>query len=218
MKKAVYTCITGKYDELRPPAKRTPGWDYIAFTNNERIQGNGWDLRLITNQGNLDNARLARQVKILVHHWLPDYDLTVWCDGNLQPNCNMNELSKRANGVDLALMRHPFNKCIMQEYRLCVNGGKDNAAVMKRQVKRYQNAGMPRNFGMVQTGVLVRYAPTEQMKNFLWKWYAEVQNHSFRDQISFMYTLWRHPIKLFKMKPKIIEMNRKFKKAEHKKK
>ena len=84
MKVAVYTCITGGYDSLKDPLVVNKDVDYICFTDNARLNSNVWKIRSIPEELKmLSNVKKQRIVKICPHRYLPEYDVSVWIDGNI---------------------------------------------------------------------------------------------------------------------------------------
>ena len=82
MKKVIYTAITGKYDNLQEPEYIPKGYDFICFTDHKINKSNSiWNIKHILPLYN-DNTRVARKYKILPHRFLPEYDLSIWIDGN----------------------------------------------------------------------------------------------------------------------------------------
>ncbi len=94
-RKAVYTFNFGDYDELKPPAIVTPGWDYICFTDDAGLRSDIWDVRLSPRTAEdrlLDNKRFASKHMILSHQYLPGYDFSLSLGAQLELNCNLDSL------------------------------------------------------------------------------------------------------------------------------
>lgn len=83
-KVVVYTCITGDYDKLIDPQFIDSGVDYICYTNNNTLNSNVWQIRPIpTDLDYLTQVKKQRYIKINAHVMLPEYDISVWVDGNI---------------------------------------------------------------------------------------------------------------------------------------
>ena len=87
MKKCViYTCIIGAYDDLLQPAVTDPDFDFVCFVGKgektaERI--GVWEIREF--DCGLDNPRLvSRYPKMHPHVLLPEYEASVYVDGNIE--------------------------------------------------------------------------------------------------------------------------------------
>lgn len=195
---------------------KTPGWDYVCFTDNRLLlERKGiWEIRLIQDSS-LDHVRLARKVKILGHAYLPDYDLTIWCDSNIKVNCNLDIFLSNYHKIDhdFSVMQHPERRCIYQEAGACTQRKKDNFYVIKSQINRYKKESYPIMNGLVATGILIR-PKNEKIQYFMTRWWEEVVKGSYRDQLSFNYVLWHNPLKLNLIPFSILSSE--FLKAKHK--
>jgi len=189
--RAVYTCITGDYDELKEPAIVTPGWDYICFTDNKSLKSPLWKIRPLDRAE--DSCRLARRVKCLAHEYLKEYALTVWVDGKLRIKCDLDSLMRRYyDGVaPMALFRHPDRACIYEEAEACKALGKDDPAVIDQQMERLRSAGFPPGLGLVETSMLIRDNMSPEVRRACEEWWREIRHGSRRDQLSFNYVAWR---------------------------
>ena len=79
----IYTCITGAYDILVDPVAIFPGVDFVCFTDHD-VKRKVWQLRNPVHREK--NALLtARWHKLHPHELFPDYDYSLWVDGNVIP-------------------------------------------------------------------------------------------------------------------------------------
>lgn len=194
MKKVVYTAITGAYDQLIDPRVITPDFEYICFTNNKNLISRAWKI-IHVEEPDLDNVRFARKIKILFHKYLQNADFSIWVDGNFTINCDLNKfLSCYYKGGDFATFEHPDRNCFYEEAKACIRLKKDNANLINKQVAQYQSEGFPKDFGMISSGLMIRKHDNLDIQNFMELWFDQVLHRSRRDQLSFTYTLWKHPI------------------------
>lgn len=193
----VYTCITGGYDKIKEPTLVTPGIDYICFTDNKEMKSNTWKIRPIPEELlNYSKVKQQRGVKILAHRYLPDYEISIWIDGNVDTKGNINDY---LNTLDLdkysvLIPEHPARKCIYKEKDECVRQRKitgDGLNLANEQMKRYREEKYPENYGLVQTNVMVRRHNDQYCKDLMEKWWSELKDYSHRDQLSFNYALWK---------------------------
>ena len=88
--KVIYTAIIGGYDELIEPSFKPKGWDFICFSDRP-LKSKTWKVK-----DNLplyeDNTRTARKHKLLAHRLFPNYDFSLWIDGNINVIGDVNEL------------------------------------------------------------------------------------------------------------------------------
>ena len=199
----VYTCITGGYEKLVAPVK-TPGFDYICFTDNPSLEPNGWEIRpMPEGLEGLTKVKQQRMVKVLPHKYLPDYDISIWVDGAVIVKGNIKEYLKTLDMTQYSVFipEHPARKCIYAEKDACVKIRKikgDEVALADKQMDRYKNEGFPANYGLVQTNVMIRQHNDRYSKDLMEKWWSELKDYSHRDQLSFNYALWKCGSKKFK--------------------
>ena len=177
--KAIYTAIIGPYDTLKEPSIITPGWDYICYTDQRFNNKTIWDIRTIPK----GDVRKARELKILTPL---EHDLTIWIDGSMKVNCNLDQFISEYSQGDLTIMKHPHRKCIYEEAEACIRLRKDNPIVINDQMKRYKEGGLVKNTGLAATGVIIR-KNTSLINKLMLNWWEEVKIGSIRDQLSFNY-------------------------------
>jgi len=175
LRKVCYTVNSGGYEQPHKPAVVTDDWDYYTITAPSK------------------GVRFQRNAKILPPMW-DSYDISVWHDGNIQVNCNLNDFIADNLSTDLSLMRHSGWDCVYREAEAIKATKKDKPEIIDAQVKRYLDDGYPLCNGMVATGVMIR-KHTKPMKDFCKKWWKEVEKGSHRDQMSFNYVMSKKPLK-----------------------
>lgn len=190
MRKVIYTAITSGYDKLKEPLIITPGWDYICYTNNKDLKSKVWKIILV----NLNCIKDVRKIKIIQPF---ESDISLWIDGSIDINCNLNEFIKNNHKSSFSVMKHPDRNCVYEEAKACIRLKKDNEDIINNQVSTYKEEGYPHNNGMVATGLIIR-SNNEVVKEFCKCWWSEVEKYSRRDQLSFNYILnkFKIPINL----------------------
>ena len=119
MKKVIFTAIFGGYDQLPDHQYKPEGWDFICFTDSD-IQSNVWDIKKVPAIYE-DPTRNARKYKVLPHRWFPDYDYSLWIDGNILVRENVNKLiDDYLSNTNIAVHDHNQNKldprdCVYKE-------------------------------------------------------------------------------------------------------
>lgn len=184
---AVYTAVFGGIGDRLYAAPEVPGVVYYAFVDSPRTWNCAqWQLLPPAFRCG-DPRRQARQHKLLSHWLFPDAEYSVWVDGAMTPAVSPRRLvAKYLQEHDLATFRHSRRDCIYLEMAACVSLKKDDYATMRDQVDHYRRQGYPPHNGLVETGVLLR-RHTPAIRDFNEAWWAEVENHSVRDQLSFNY-------------------------------
>lgn len=192
-KGVIYTAITGNYDTLWEPEIINNHYDYVCFTNNPDLKSSVWDIRLMDNDENLDNIRLARKHKILCHKYLAEYDYSIYIDGKIKIIGNLAEyVRKYGKSSDMLCFPHFVRSCAYEEAIACVQYQKDNAEIILKQMQQYGNEGYPANNGMIDSACLVRSHKSEKLQEILSVWWEEVKTKSRRDQLSVGYAFWKN--------------------------
>jgi len=176
--KIVYTAITAGYDKLRPLKYKTPGWQYICFSD-VHLEAEGWDVKVMRLLG--DRAKWTKKIKILNHIYAPA-DISIWVDGSMEIIGDMDEFVKEIPIDNLVIPKHPQHSTLSRELEACIALKKDDEKIMTEQVKRYPNM----QYDFTQNTVLVRVGDLTKAMNI---WWEEVYNWSKRDQLSFGYAM-----------------------------
>ncbi len=203
MKKVIYTAIIGNYDDLEEPKFIPKGYDFICFTDQNIEKPNSiWNIKKVLPLYK-DNTRTARKYKILPHRFLPEYDLSIWVDGNELVVGDVNELQlKHLENKNMAVYNHMScwdkRNCVYDEARAIFdlgnrdsNNWKDNPEIIKTQMDKYIKEKYPPNNGLIVSGVMFRRHNEPDIVKCMEYWWEELKNGSKRDQLSFDYSAWK---------------------------
>ena len=202
MKKAIYTTIIGKYDILEEPNFIPEGYDFICFTDQKIHKPNSiWKIKQVLPLYK-DNTRTARKYKILPHRFLPEYDISIWTDGNELVVGDINKLQEKyLKDKNMAIYNHMScwdkRDCIYEEAKAIFNLGnqnnnwKDDPSIITKQMERYVNEQYPLNNGLIVSGVMFRKHNKKDVINCMETWWTELKYGSKRDQLSFNYASWK---------------------------
>ena len=202
---AVYTCITGGYDDLIEPKVVPDNMDFICFTDDETLTSEHWKIYPIPSElDELSQVKQQRFMKILAHKWLSNYDESLWIDGNMEVIDDINKFIKKfdLSSQTIAIARHPQRDCIYDEVNAVLRARKDTKKITDPIVKRYEEEGFPRHFGLVETGIIYRKHNDPTCKKIMEAWAEELKNGSHRDQLSFNYVLWKLKEKIYNFPPR----------------
>lgn len=220
-KKVIYTCITGGYDSLIEPSYITDGFDYICFTDNMGLKSNIWDIRPLPKETEgLSQVKKQRYVKINAHKVVGEYDLSIWVDGNVEIRGDLNVFLKKTLTDDCSVYvpTHPSRKCIYAEARAVVSMRKDINVIVNKQMDRYKKEGFPKNYGLLQSNIMLRKHNNADCIRLMEKWFSELKEESHRDQLSFNYASWKNEDVKVKYMEKMIYRSAWFNwKGKHKK-
>lgn len=182
---AVYTAITGGYNDLQP-VPTIPGVDCIAYVEGAAPHHrDGWEVRPAWASAR-HPRRAAKLYKLFPHLVLPTHDATIWIDGTVALHVpEFVDLALRvAEPSGLALWRHPERGCIYQEAVVSVTMDKYADEPIMAQAGHYQDQGHPVDAGLWACGILARWHRPE-VETLCGMWADEVDRWSVQDQLSF---------------------------------
>ena len=203
--KVIYTAIFGGYDKLPDPTFIPEGWDFICFTDSD-IESKVWTIKKVPAIYE-DPTRNARKYKLLPHRWFPTYEYSLWVDGNIIIQSDVNELiNQYLEDVNLAVHDHNQNildprDCVYKEadtifYFGKKNGNyKDDPKVIHNQVQGYADEGYPRGNSLAVTMQVLRRHNASDCIKTMETWWQEIKYKSKRDQLSFNYSMWKTGMK-----------------------
>ena len=210
-KNVVYTAIIGNYDTLNEIEYMTPGWDYICFTDNEKLTSNTWTIKYISDDDKEKffkeydycwwwknkNQYLNRYIKLNPHKYLPEYTFSIYIDGNIIIKNNLNdfleEYINKIGNYDYILwtFTHTTRDCLYDEINKCIELKKDDAKNLERLYLLYKQEHVPHHLGMSHNCVLCRYHKEQDCTSLMNEWWEYVKEYSVRDQCSLYYVLMK---------------------------
>ena len=199
---AVYTCILGHYDDLRQPAICDSRCDYyfLGFEEQKNIGIYQW----IDISGKLpeglelkDLTRINRYCKMHPHIFFPQYNYSIYVDGSIQIQTEVARLIQKIGRIGIASYGMPTADDVYEHaaslfYYCNAMGEEHGKEKMRKQLQRYIEEGFPRYFGLTENGVMVREHNNKDCIRVMETWWKEVLNNSRRDQLSFMYAVWKN--------------------------
>jgi hypothetical protein len=196
----VYTAIFGHYDRLNEPECVNSGFDYVCFTDNEKLNAKHWKMIYLPSRPG-DPAILNRKVKVLPHLFLPEYEYSIYIDGNVDITGNLQELiSKYLGTQQIAFFSHPERNCIYEEAKILKELSsqgrytRGNGDVIEKQMDKYKGFGYPVNNGLIAGGIILRRHNHPDIIRAMECWWEELNAHSKRDQLSFNYVAWQNSL------------------------
>lgn len=161
--------------------------DSVAAPTRDRT---GWLLHPPAFQ-HANPRRRARWHKCMAHQLFPEAHYSVWVDGTMTPHTPAAKLvSRYLRDADICTFRHHARTCVYQEGEVCARLRKDDVPTIRRQLDRYRGEGYPYHNGLAETMVVLR-RHNEHTAQFNEDWWAMIEEHSLRDQLSFDYCCWR---------------------------
>lgn len=194
-KGVVYTAIYGKYDKLTEPFFINPNLDYYAFTDQEIPEGSVWkkkDLSAFPQLFELDDYHRAKYFKLFPYEFFPNYDFSIWVDGNVKLVADTYPLAVMAENASMATFDNPQHDCIYTEKKYMVFFSRVNETEIEKQIKAYRNDGFPEHFGMREFSIIYRNHHDNECYEIMKEWWKHCNTYTMRDQISLPFILWKN--------------------------
>lgn len=198
--KVVYTCITNNYNKLIQPYCIDPEWDYVCFTDSEdllRAERVGiWKIRKLI-VDDFDCSRVNRWHKINPHLLFPDYQESLYIDGNINIISRYVYETVCSAKSPMLFPRHFSRNCAYQEIRALLAShriSEENKNLITIQRDIYQAGNFPENYGLSENNVIYRKHHADIVRNVMTQWWKWLRDFSSRDQASLAYVLWKNEI------------------------
>jgi hypothetical protein len=187
---AIYTALTGDYDDVNEILYKEAGVDYLLFTNNKNLRSSTWQVVYVESE--LDNLLLSREIKMLPHKYLGEkYDASIYIDANAVVYGELSQVLTYLNDkVSFAVSKHSERKSVKEEIDIIVQRIYNNKEPYV-QYERYVKEGFDDNLGLAECGLLVRKHNDNALQKVMEAWWNEFQNGIRRDQISLLPVIQR---------------------------
>lgn len=199
-KVAVYTCIVGGYDELIQPSIKDSQCDYYCLGLERPKELGIYQWINIADQipANLngDYTRINRYCKVHPHLFFSQYQYSIYIDGNISVHTKLSHLAQNIGRIGIASYGMPSADDVYEHatslFLRSGLGEEDARERISKQMQRYVEEGFPRYFGFTENSVMVREHNNEKCIRIMETWWDEILNNSRRDQLSFMYAVWKN--------------------------
>jgi hypothetical protein len=174
-----YTALFGNYEELKEPTVITPGWEYICYTD-QPLKSKVWQIKHVA-VPNGQEQKMARYYKIM--EWV-DWERSIWVDASFRIDVNLDEWWEKYFNLGFAAPKHPLRNDVYDEMLACIIGHRGNKTELQQQWKHYEELKVPKNNGIITSGLLMRENKPDVIK-LCEQWWKELDKWSIRDQVSF---------------------------------
>jgi len=193
-RKVIYTCITGGYDDVQEQTYVNPEYDYICFTDDmTTVKDSMWEFRPLV-FSELTGLRNSRWHKLHPHDLFPQYDESLWIDGNLDIlSPKFFDTMNIEDDDVIRVSRHPHQRYLWDEYALNRELDKDDLNLMRLEEEKIKSTGFDgdyRDGTFFETGIMWRRHNDPRCRELMDDWWWWIDHYSFRDQLSFTYVLW----------------------------
>lgn len=190
----VYTCVSGKYDNIPEPLLSFSNVDYVAFVDETIPKKDSlWIYRQIPQKAEMNNSILKnRYLKFHPAEFLSEYDYSIYVDGNVRVVSDIRDFVRYCvPKTGLAMHTHGQRDCVYDEAEVCILYKRGNKQKIKKQIEHYRRSGFPAHFGLNEANVIVCDLKNNLGVRLLNKWWEEFcVSGSFRDQLAWPYVLW----------------------------
>lgn len=183
---AVYSALTGGYDEVHEILYKEESVDYLLFTNNPSLKSETW--QVVQVDSDWDDVLLSRDIKMLPHKYLGDtYETSIYIDANAVIYGEISELTRYLSGdISFAVSRHSIRKNVKAEIDACVKLRETDRAAAEKQYEGYLQEGFKDDKPLLECGLLVRKHHDPQLQELMRMWFEEFKNGVRRDQLSLL--------------------------------
>ncbi len=191
-RKVVYTSIVGGFDSLTQPFVIDETFDYVCFVRkgqmSEKLIGI-WTIVEIPYENDNDRI-LSRYPKMLPHIVLPNYDYSLWIDGNV--TIRTKEIydivnQKICDNVIYSGLNHWSRDCAYDDAAGCVMSSKDSLKSILKTVRFLKKEKFPKHWGLFENNVIFRKHHDKQIVQFDELWWDTFLKEARRDQLIFPY-------------------------------
>lgn len=193
----VYTCITGDYDNLHEIEVFDKNVDYLCFTNNKKLTSKTWKIIYIKNDG-LDNHHLSRRIKMIGHPIISkNYDISVWVDASVVWEKKASDfVNTYLTNSLFATFKHSQRNSIHDEAIACLKYNKDTKENILKTLDFLDHENFPDSLGLYEMTVFAKYHNDKTVKDTMKLWFEINTKYSKRDQLGFMYAIWKTGLKV----------------------
>ena len=123
-----------------------------------------------------------------------NYDLSIWIDASIIFKKSVNEFLDKYFDYQndlIAACKHNARTSIKEEALECIRLVKDNEETIKKQLRLYEKEKFPDNLGLLEMTLIIKKHNNELVKKTMKLWFDMICKYSKRDQLSFMYCLYK---------------------------
>lgn len=195
---AVYTVVFGKYDIIQEPYCKPNNVDYYLITDqNIDLKNSIWkkkDISAFEDEiSGMSNIEKNRYFKMNPFDVFPEYEYSIYIDGNIQVISDLTEYIYRIGNCGFAAHMHSSRDCVYEESKAVVFIKKETQENMDKHIRHLQDEEFPKHYGMLECNVLAR-KKCDICKHLMQDWWSEFRLYSKRDQISIPYVLYKNGI------------------------
>lgn len=147
----------------------------------------------------------SRYPKINPHLVLPDYEYSLWMDGNTTvADASLYDIlkAKMDSGIVYSGLCHPLRDCIYDEALRCLQTGRISLPGYLKTVLRLKLNGFKTHQGLTENNVIFRKHNCPEVVRMDELWWKLLLGGPLRDQLFFVYAMQKAGVKLDYLLPK----------------
>lgn len=187
---AIYTVVVGDA-KLEEPQFIDENCDYICFTDNSSLKSDNWKIMQM-DESFLDDYRKKNLYKIFPHKYLSQYEYSLYIDNDFQIKGSLREFISRCVNGPMICVVQPDGDCIFNKTYFSAHFKRFYRLEVNRQLRRYWDENMPKNYGMVSSDIIFRQHNNPEIIKLMEDWWEDIIDYSTPAQISFIYNCWKH--------------------------
>ena len=190
----VYTVLIGEYEQLNEqPISSQSDIDFICFSDNKNLTSQTWDIRYIAPVFPMDPIRSSRLLKICPHHFLKEYDISLYIDNSIILKKTPEDIYHNLitdDEIEMVSLKHSFRETVLDEFVAVIQAQLDDLNKILEQLNAYSLVYPDvLNEKPFSNGFILRRHNNHQVIQVMEEWVAHVFRYSRRDQLSLNYCL-----------------------------
>lgn len=158
-KGVVYTCAL-KDEMLFQPDDLDAQMEYICFTDDSSKWGEkegAWNYRELEVIPELQTEQLRTRCRMLPHHFLPEYDYSIWLDRNFKVVGDINLFCDvYGNGNSFLGFSQTSRDCMYKDMLVADMGSDERNIEIRKQIYSFKEEGYQEHYGLVDNRIMVR--------------------------------------------------------------
>ena len=190
---AVYTGSFGDYDDVFEPKflREDIDYYYISDVRPNVLNVFQWiDAHNIIPNDITSPILRNRYIKMHPHRIFPEYDRTIYMDTNLEITGDMTQCICSSD-TGISVHNHYNRDCIYYEAMQLANYRRIPWQDSYNQIVKYLDEGFPIHYGLGEMPVVAIDHTHPDADKIMEEWWDELNKGAMRDQLSFMYVLWK---------------------------
>lgn len=195
----VYTCIVNGYDDLLDPLCSSSDIEFYCISDRPVCSGSRWNYMPVSVRFR-DPALTNRYAKMHPETYFPDFDISIYVDGNIRIVSSPVPLAQEAmKHASIALYQHFSRNCIYDEATECAAVGHGWFWNINAQMNRYRQSGYLADNGLFEGNVIIRRHNQHEVVSLMDLWWLEYLHGVRRDQLSLPYLIWKTSTEIYNL-------------------